>query len=219
MEKIVKGLFRFQEDVFPEHEDDFRRLSTGQNPDVLLVTCSDSRIDPALIMQAKPGELFICRNVGNIIPSHGDINGGVSATIEYAVMALGVKNIIICGHSDCGAMKGVIYPQLVAKLPNVARWLHYADAVGNILEANYAHLDGPALLRAAIEENIVVQLDNLETHPSVAARLRKGDLRLHGWVYDIETGNVTAWDAQQKRFVALRDVFVPTAAAVIQPGP
>ena len=214
MEKIVKGLLRFQEDVFPAHQDDFRRLGTGQNPDALLVTCADSRIDPALLTQTKPGELFICRNAGNIIPSHGDVNGGVSATIEYAVMALNVKDIIVCGHSDCGAMKGVLYPDLVARMPNVARWLHHAEAVRHILEENYADLDGPALLRAAIEENVVVQLENLRTHPSVAARLRKGDLRLHGWVYEIETGHVTAWDSEQRRFVALRDVVAPAAAHV-----
>ena len=214
MEKIVKGLRRFQEDVFPEREDDFRRLGSGQNPDVLLVTCSDSRIDPALLMQTKPGELFICRNAGNIIPSHGDVNGGVSATIEYAVMALNVKYIIVCGHSDCGAIKGVLYPELVARMPNVARWLHHADAAAHILRENYAHLEGPALFRAAIEENVLAQLENLETHPCVASRLRKGDLQIHGWVYEIETGHVTEWDPGQKRFVALRDVPVPKAAQV-----
>ena len=214
MEKIVKGLFRFQEDVFPEHEDDFRRLSTSQNPDALLVTCSDSRIDPALITQTKPGDLFICRNAGNIVPSHGDVNGGVSATIEYAVAALRVKDIIICGHSDCGAMKGVLYADLLQNLPNVKAWLRHSDAVRHILRENYSELKGPALLRAAIEENVIAQIENLQTHPSVAARLRKGDLKIHGWVYEIETGHVTAWDSEQQRFVALRDVFEPAAAIV-----
>jgi carbonic anhydrase len=212
MEKIVEGLFRFQQNVFPQHKDAFRRLGTSQNPDALLVTCADSRIDPALLTQTKPGDLFICRNAGNMIPSHGDVNGGVSATIEYAVMALNVKDIILCGHSDCGAMKGVLYPDLVADMPNVAGWLRHADAVRHMLRENYADLEGPALLRAAIEENVVAQLGNLRTHPCVASRLRRGDLRLHGWVYEIETGHVTAWDADQGRFVPLRDVFVPEAA-------
>jgi carbonic anhydrase len=209
MEKIVKGLIKFQDDVFPAHEDDFRRLATKQNPDALLITCADSRIDPSLITQTKPGDLFICRNAGNIVPSHGDINGGVSATIEYAVAALKVTNIIVCGHSDCGAMKGVLYPDLLDNLPNVKSWLRYSDAVQHILRENYGHLEGPALLRAAIEENVLVQIENLQTHPSVAARLRKGDLKIHGWVYEIETGHVTAWDPEQQRFVGLRDVFMP----------
>ena len=211
MEKIVKGLLKFQEDVYPTYEDDFRRLGTRQNPDALLVTCADSRIDPALITQTNPGELFICRNAGNIVPSHGEVTGGVSATIEYAVAALKVKDIIVCGHSDCGAMKGVLYPDLVESMPDVKSWLRQADAVRRILQENCRHLEGPALLRAAIEENVIVQLDHLRTHPSVAARLRRGDLRLHGWVYEIETGHVTAWEEGQQRFLPLRDVVMPAA--------
>jgi carbonic anhydrase len=211
MEKIVRGLIKFQDDVFPAHKADFHRLGTSQNPEALLVTCADSRIDPALITQTKPGDLFICRNAGNIVPSHGDVNGGVSATIEYAVAALKVKDIILCGHSDCGAMKGVLYPDLLETMPNVKSWLRHADAVRHMLQENYRHLEGPALLRAAIEENVIAQLENLRTHPAVAARVRKGDLKLHGWVYEIETGHVTAWDEEQQRFVPLRDVFMPAA--------
>lgn len=204
MERIVRGLLRFQEEVFPEREDDFRRLGTSQAPEALLITCADSRIDPALLTQTRPGELFICRNAGNIVPSHGDINGGVSATIEYAVVALKVKDVIVCGHSDCGAMKGVLYPELLEEMPNVAGWLHHADAVRRILRENYAGLSGPALLRAAIAENVLAQLSNLRTHPSVAARLRRGDLRVHGWVYEIATGQVSSWDEEKQEFVGLR---------------
>ena len=206
MERIVKGLFQFQKSVFPEHEDDFKRLAAKQAPEALLVTCADSRIVPTLITQTKPGELFICRNAGNIVPSHGDVNGGVSATIEYAVMALNVKDIIVCGHSDCGAMKGVLYPELVSEMPNVKAWLRHADVVRQIMRENYPHLKGNDLLRAAIQENVVAQIGNLHTHPSVAARLRRGDLRIHGWVYDIETGDVASWDADSAEFKPLRAV-------------
>jgi carbonic anhydrase len=204
MEKLVKGLKQFQQDVFPAHEDTFRRLGTSQNPDALLITCADSRIMPSMITQTQPGELFICRNAGNIVPSHGETTGGVAATIEYAVAALGVKDIIICGHSDCGAMKGVLYPELVEKMPSVKAWLKHADTVRSILDHNYSHLEGYALMRAAIEENVLVQMDNLRTHPCVAARLRKGDLAIHGWIYEIETGNVLAWHPEEKSFQAPR---------------
>lgn len=213
MEKIVKGLFQFQNSVFPEHEEDFKRLAAKQAPEALLVTCADSRIVPTLLTQTKPGELFICRNAGNIVPSHGDVNGGVSATIEYAVMALNVKDIIVCGHSDCGAMKGVLYPELVEQMPNVKAWLRHADVVRQVMRENYSHLQGPELLRAAIEENVVAQIGNLHTHPSVAARLRRGDLRIHGWVYEIETGNVSAWDAETRSFRPLREVVPQEALA------
>jgi carbonic anhydrase len=213
MDKIVKGLFEFQDRVFPAHQQEFRRLGIGQNPEALLITCSDSRIDPALLTQTKPGELFICRNAGNIVPGHSDVNGGVTATIEYAVMALKVKDVIVCGHSDCGAMKGVLYPDLLNDMPSVASWLRHADAVRQILKENHPDLSGPELLRAAIEENVVVQLQNLRTHPSIAARLRRGELRLHGWVYEIETGHVTAWDANENKFVPMRDVVAGARAA------
>ena len=206
MEKIVKGLFQFQDAVFPEHQDDFKRLAATQAPEVLLVTCADSRIVPTLITQTKPGELFICRNAGNIVPSHGDVNGGVSATIEYAVMALNVKDIIVCGHSDCGAMKGILYPELVEQMPNVKAWLRHGDVVRQIMRENYPHLHGEELLRAAIEENVVAQIGNLHTHPSVAARLRRGDLRIHGWVYDIASGSVRSWDPESRKFSPLREV-------------
>jgi carbonic anhydrase len=215
MEKFVKGLKQFQKNVFPAHKESFRRLASEQNPDALLVTCADSRIDPALLMQSNPGDLFICRNVGNIIPSHGEVTGGVSATIEYAVTGLGVKDIIICGHSDCGAMKGILYPNLVAKMPSVSSWLKNADAVRSVIEHNYPHLEGKALLRAAIEENIVTQLDNLRTHPSVAARLRKGDLRIHGWIYEIETGHVSEWSPDARVFQGLRELTPADTAGVV----
>lgn len=203
MEKLVNGLFTFQREVFPRRMTEFQQLANSQSPEVLFITCSDSRIVPDLLTQTNPGDLFICRNAGNIVPSHGDVNGGVSATIEYAVMALGVRDIVVCGHTDCGAMKAVLDPALVASMPNVASWLRHADAARQVIRENYKHLSGPELLRAAIEENVLAQLENLKTHPSVAARLRRGELQLHGWVYDIGRGSVCAWTPEEKRFVSL----------------
>jgi len=205
MKRIVKGLFKFQREVYPQRSDDFRRLASGQSPEVLFITCADSRIVPNLITQTEPGELFICRNAGNIVPSHGDINGGVSATIEYAVMALGVRDIVVCGHTDCGAMKGILKPELVASMPNVASWLRHADAARQVIAENYKGVSGDQLLRAAIEENVIAQLENLKTHPSVAARLRRGEIALHGWVYDIEHGAVTAYSPHENMFIPLKE--------------
>jgi carbonic anhydrase len=116
MKALVDGVKKFQQTAFPAHQDLFSELASGQSPEWLFVTCADSRIDPCLITQTKPGELFLCRNAGNIVPPFGEAMGGVSATIEYAVMALGVRHIIVCGHSDCGAMKGVLHPDKVAHL-------------------------------------------------------------------------------------------------------
>jgi carbonic anhydrase len=191
--------------VFPDHRDIFEKLRNGQKPDALFITCADSRVEPVLLTQSKPGDLFICRNAGNIVPPYGEVIGGVSATIEYAVMALGVRDIIVCGHSDCGAMKAVLHPEHVSAMPSVAGWLRFADSVRSTLKENYGHLQGDGLLRAAIEENVLVQIDHLKTHPSVAARVRKGTINLHGWYYDIGTGEVTAYDASKDRFIPLRE--------------
>jgi carbonic anhydrase len=204
MNKIVKGIFQFQRDVYPTCCDEFHRLASGQKPEVLFITCSDSRVVPNLITQTQPGELFIIRNAGNIVPGYGEA-GGVTATIEYAVMALKVRDIVICGHSDCGAMKGVIDPQLVAPMPNVAAWLRHADAVRQVIAENYSHWSGNELLEAAIQENVLVQLNNLKTHPSVAARLRRGELTLHGWISDIGRGTVFAYSERERRFAPLAD--------------
>jgi carbonic anhydrase len=147
--------------------------------------------------------LFILRNAGNIVPSHGAANGGEGATIEFAVAGLGVKDIIICGHSHCGAMKGLLQPEMVASLPALSSWLSHAETTRKIVKDNYGHLEGDRLVTATVEENVLVQLENLRTLPSVASRLVKGDLHLHGWVYKIETGEVFAYDYASGQFVPL----------------
>jgi carbonic anhydrase len=206
VKKIIEGLSRFQEDVFPQHEDLFAELASGQRPEALLITCSDSRIDPSLLTQTLPGDLFIIRNAGNIVPAFGQAVGGVTATIEYAVMALGVKDIIICGHSNCGAMGGVLHPERVAKMKSVASWLHFGEPARLVVEQKYSHLSGNELLHVLTEQNVLAQLNNIRTHPSVAAGLSKGALKLHGWVYDIGKGDVAAYDPAADRFVSLRHV-------------
>lgn len=213
MQKLIQGIHQFQEENFRPLQGLFEQLSKGQNPETLFITCSDSRIDPNMLTRSQPGDLFILRNAGNIVPSHGAANGGEAATIEFAVAALGVKDIIICGHSHCGAMKGLLQPEMVASLPAVSSWLTHAETTRRIVRDNYKHLDGDRLVTATVEENVLVQLENLRTLPAVASRLVKGDLHLHGWVYKIETGEVFAYDFTNGQFVSVGEYQPREAAA------
>ena len=201
MEKVLKGLVRFQKEVFAKKKKLFTSLSKQQNPSVLFVTCSDSRIDPSLLTQTDPGDIFIIRNAGNLIPTYGAAIGGSTATIEYGVSVLQVKDIIVCGHTDCGAMKGLLHSEKLQELPAVKAWLQHAETTVRIVKDHCAHLRGDELFAATIRENVLVQLDHLRTHPAVATRLRRGDLRLHGWVYSIGTGEVWVYDSEKKAFV------------------
>jgi len=210
MQKLVQGIHQFQANIFSSQRELFERLADGQDPDALFITCSDSRINPNLITQTNPGDLFILRNAGNIIPPHGAANGGEGATIEYAVAALGIQDIIVCGHSHCGAMMGLLDPKGLDDMPAVGAWLAHAEATRRIIKEKYSELSNSALLTATVEENVLVQLEHLRTHPAVAAGLARGKLKLHGWVYKIETGQVFAYDPE-------RGQFVPVAEAL--PGP
>jgi carbonic anhydrase len=203
VQRILNGLQRFQNEVFPKEKQLFEKLASSQSPEALFLTCSDSRVVPDLLMQTKPGDLFICRNAGNIAPPFGEVNGGVSATIEYAVMVLNVNDIIICGHSDCGAMRGLLEPSKVAAMPNVAAWLRHAERARFVVRENYPDLDAAGLLAMVTEQNVIAQIENLRTHPCVASRIHRGQLNLHGWVYHIETGLVTVYEPGSKRFVPM----------------
>jgi len=203
VDKIFKGLAHFQKDVFPRHRDLFETLALGQRPEALFITCSDSRIDPCLLTQTKPGELFICRVVGNIIPPYPSLVGGVAATIEYAAGVLGVPDIIICGHTDCGVMKGVMNPEPLKPLPSISQWLDYGQPAYRAAMERSTEPGGPAFEIALGERNVVEQLRNLRTHPAVKARLELSDVKLHGLFYHIGSGLVTTYDAVQDRFAPL----------------
>src|SRR4051812_25228061 len=151
MQKLIQGIHQFREENFRPLQGLFEELSKGQTPETLFITCSDSRIDPNLLTRSKPGELFILRNAGNIVPPHGAGNGGEAATIEFAVAALGVKDIILCGHSHCGAMRGLLEPAAVTSLPTVSSWLSHAETTRRIVHDNYSHLEGDKLLTATVE--------------------------------------------------------------------
>jgi carbonic anhydrase len=215
VQRLVQGIHHFQSEVFVPLRGLFEQLAKGQNPETLFITCSDSRIDPNLLTRSRPGDLFILRNAGNIVPAHGAANGGEAATIEYAVAALGVKDVIICGHSHCGAVKALLHPELLTALPAFASWLSHAETTRRIIRENYSDLNGDSLLTAAIEENVLVQLEHLRTLPAVAARLVRGDLHLHAWVYKIETGDVFAYDVGSGQFVAVAEYrFPPSETSV-----
>lgn len=205
MKRLIDGIHRFQSGVFGEKRELFERLTTGQEPDALFVTCSDSRVSPTLLTQTVPGDLFILRNAGNIIPAYGLIHGAEAAAIEYAIEVLAVRDIIICGHTFCGAMKAVLDPVSVEKLPATKSWLTYAAATRRMMETHYDNLPKEDRLRVCIEENVLVQIENLRTHPSVLAAMSSGALRLHAWVYEIETGNVMAFDDQEGQYLPVAE--------------
>ena len=202
VDEIIAGVRAFQRDVHPQYRELFEQLSTSQSPKAMVITCSDSRVDPFLLTQAQPGQLFVLRNAGNIVPQLSSFAGGVTATIEFAVVELKVQNIIICGHSGCGAIAGLLHPERIRHLPKVGKWLEHAAEARRLVEQSGGP-DAPDAMERAVKANVVVQLANLKTHPSVAAALEAGTLGLHGWVYDLPSGSVVAYEAGSQRFVPL----------------
>jgi carbonic anhydrase len=203
LQHIVDGFKHFRHDVFPQQEELFKKLATAQHPKAMFITCADSRIVPELITQSSPGDLFVTRNVGNVVPPYGPMNGGVSTAIEYAVLALGVQHIIICGHSDCGAMRAVLNPDTLEKMPTVKAWLRHAEVAKTVVQDNCSCTGEHETMHVLTEENVIAQLRHLQTHPSVASKIAAGQLFIHGWVYDIETSEIRAYDAEQGTFLAL----------------
>ncbi|MBO0701075.1 MAG: carbonic anhydrase, partial [Zavarzinella sp.] len=204
MQKLVHGIHQFQAHIFRARYELFERLTSGQDPQALFITCSDSRVMPDLITQAEPGDLFVLRNAGNLVPPHGAApDSGEAATIEYAVTALKIRDVIVCGHTLCGAMQALLQPEVLTNLPRMRQWLAHAESTREIVTANYREIPADGRWKAAVEENVLVQLENLRTHPCVAAGLARGTLKLHGWVYKLETGQVFAYDPAQGQFLPL----------------
>jgi carbonic anhydrase len=206
MNELIGRVLRFEKDVYSSRSDLYGKLANfGQSPKALMISCADSRVAPEHVMQAEPGDLFVCRNAGNIVPPFALMNGGVSSTVEYAVSALGVRDIIVCGHSDCGAMKAVAEPHLTEDMPNVAAWLRHSNAASRVVRDAYPELTNGDLVRAISLENVVAQLAHLRTHPSVAAGMARGEISLHGWFVDIHAGQVLALDSETGHFIPLRE--------------
>ncbi len=192
LKELKTGIRQFRTEIYPVNEATYlKAVSEPQRPHALFVTCADSRIDPELITQSGPGDLFVTRNVGNLVPAYGEMMGGVSAVIEYAVMELKVQHVVVCGHTDCGAMKGLLHPESLEKMPTVRSWLKNAHAALSV--ANSLAEDGETpgeLIRRLTQENVLLQLQHLRTHPSVAGAMAREELTISGWVYDIGRGEV-----------------------------
>ena len=202
MKALIEGLLKFQNEAFPQRTDLFKHLATTQHPGTLFITCSDSRVVPNLITNSAPGELFIVRNVGNVVPNR-DLPGGTAAAIQYAVEVLNVENIIVCGHTQCGALKAILDPPSVEHLEYVRRWIKSTIDVKELVDAKYAHLDGEEKLNVAIQENVLAQLEHLRAYPFVAQRMDAGKLHLNGWVFDVGKGEVLDYDPEHGEFLPL----------------
>jgi len=210
MQPLIAGVHRFQHGELGRYRELFQRLARdGQNPHTLFITCSDSRVLAELITQSQPGDLFVVKNVGNLVPpaaATGSTNS-TAAAIEFAVQTLGVSDVVVCGHSQCGAMAALLHgmPESPAQ-PHLRAWLELAAPVRELLARNYQHLtDDAARLTAAAEENVLCALENLASYPAVQERLVAGSLRLHGWFFKIATAELFAYDSAMEQFQLIRE--------------
>lgn len=203
MQQLIDGYARFRSNVFPQHSKLFEGLAKGQQPQALFICCADSRVMPEMVIQCEPGTLFSCRNAGNLVPPPTETVSGVAATIEYAMRVLKVADVVICGHSDCGAMKGILESDQLESLPMVQSWLRHAGPSSKWLTRllkDAMSMTFDQKLRLLTEANVIEQLQNLRMHPSVDEALKKNMVRLHGWMYDIGSGGVQQFDAEQGCF-------------------
>jgi carbonic anhydrase len=203
LEKLLRGYERFRREAFPKRKDHFHLLAESQAPETLFITCSDSRVVPDLILQSEPGELFIARQIGNVVPPSGSPATGVTSTVEYAVRVLGVRHLIICGHSDCGAIKAAMEKKKLEGLPLATQWLKYVESAWQFRDPSAAMEDAPSQLKALIHANVVAQMHNVKTHAAVASGLAHGTLQVHGWYYDILSGEIEKYDEPTRTFMPL----------------
>jgi carbonic anhydrase len=204
MQRLIAGVHRFQRTELGRYRELFHRLSAdGQNPHTLFITCSDSRVLAELITQSRPGDLFVVKNVGNLVPP-SDVTGSTNSTaaaIEFAVETLGVQDVVVCGHSQCGAMLALLRNEPTGTQPHLDAWLELARPVRELLAHKYQHItDAEERATAAAEENVLFALENLRTYPAVQRRLAEGTLRLHGWFFKIATAELFAYDPATEQF-------------------
>jgi carbonic anhydrase len=188
--RINHGVAKFQSEIFPAQREMFERLQLGQDPLALFITCADSRVNPNLVTQTDPGEIFIERNPGNMVPPYVEFVGGVTAGVEYAMLVLKVPVIVVCGHTDCGVMKALLNPEGVEGMPGVRHWMSHGFAARNRMLNRYGERPEADQLRHMTELNVLEQIEHLKSHPSVRARLDRAEIEIRGWVYEIGTGSV-----------------------------
>lgn len=204
LEHLKDGIRRFRREIYPEQAEQYKRvMSEAQRPHALIITCADSRIHPDVLTQADPGEIFVTRNIGNMVPAYGEMIGGVSAVLEFAVQAMKVRHIAVCGHTECGAMKALLEPESVESMPIVRSWLTNAHAALAVAKAIQETTGEPDLLKILTEQNVLLQMQHVRTHPAVAGAVARGDLMVSGWVYDIARGEVRICEDGAGRFELL----------------
>lgn len=220
LEKLKRGVRRYQTEVHSRRAAQYQRVAaTPQKPHTLFIACADSRVDVELITSSGPGEVFVARNIGNMVPAYGEMLGGVSAVIEYAVMALKVRHVVVCGHSDCGAMKALLHPHSTDEMPLVRSWLTNGQAALSVVNNASARNETPKdHLRRLTEENVLMQLAHLKTHPSVAAAVTREELTISGWVYDIGTGEIRIAENGARPFLTVRSEM-PSKSKPRKPSP
>ena len=207
MPHFAAGVIRFQNDVFPKKKALFQKLSLGQSPEALFITCSDARIETAMITQTDPGDLFICRNAGNIVPPHTNHTGAMTASIEFSLSNLNVPHIVVCGHTQCGAMKGAMKESMLEGMPHMKEWLSYSKAAIDIVNELGQDKSEDEKMMMLLEQNVILQLQHLKTHPTVALKMAKKELELHGWVYDIASGAVHVYEEKQNKFIPISESY------------
>jgi carbonic anhydrase len=198
--KVLDGVRKFQAEVYPAQRKMFEGLKSRQQPMAMFITCADSRVVPNLITQTGPGDFFIERNPGNLVPHYGDFIGGVSAGVEYATLVLKVPLVIVCGHTDCGVMKGLLQPEQVQGLPAVQEWMRHASESRHRILRDHSDATEAERLRLITQYNVLAQIENLKSHPSVQSRLLSREVEIQGWVYDIGDGSIWAADPASGRF-------------------
>jgi carbonic anhydrase len=211
MKNLLAGIRRFQTGYFDTHRELFQGLAKGQKPDALFITCSDSRVNPSLITDTRPGEMFEIRNAGNMMPSYEQARTGFSgeaATLQYAIEVLQVQHIIICGHTDCGAVRALMAPpENLQNLDVVKHWIDQAAHLRELIDEKFSHLEPDERHVAAIEQNVLIQLEDMLTFPFIKRRLAAGRLMVHGWVYHIGDGVITAYDPDHDKFAPVHEVY------------
>jgi carbonic anhydrase len=209
MRKIIEGIRRFRRETYPQLKPRYDELVTsGQKPKTLMIGCSDSRVAFETLTGCGPGELFIVRNAGNIVPHYGHFVGGVTASIEFAVTQLPIEHIIVCGHTHCGAIRALLNPETIKDAPAVRDWVNFSsEAAERVKRVDKSTPERHH--RAAIAENVILQMENLRTFPCLTEKLASKQVRLHGWVYEIEIGDVVEYDEQTKRWLSLTEPEEP----------
>jgi carbonic anhydrase len=222
MEKLIRGIVDFRSRLLPQYVDRFRELSNRQTPDTLFISCSDSRVVPDLLVSTDPGDLFVMRNVGNLVPPatvFGESIGDLSeaGAIEYAILVLQVRSIVVCGHSECGAMKAALSDSVPSDAPNLGKWLHHATSAVFRLDQE-GPLDKKGERHNQLSQmNVLVQLEHLHTYPIVAERFKAGTLQIHGWWFEIATGGMFSYDRGKRKFEPITDKSADRIIAQMHP--